>query len=434
MRVLYVLDEQGGGGSFHSLAEMINQLSLRHGVDPVVLTSGDNEHARAFREQGLEVVSCPYGSFMQSCPASKWKAPLKYSLAFAKYRAGLLRAPRAAEHAIDFSSIDLIHSNINRVDIGSQLARRNGIPHVQHIREFGDLDFGCWSYAREPGQHISEGADKVICISEAVLDYWVKNKGLDPIKAKVVYNGVDQSRFVPKNRRDDDVVRFVMCGNISETKGQMTVARAFAALPEETRCRATLDFYGELNSDAERIRSFASKEGLSSRVFLRGRSNNIPQVLADYDYGIVASRAEGFGRVLVEYMAAGLGVIASDAGANREILTDERGEIARFFPVENVGVLARQMNDAILSCQKESDKQSRALRRASAFTAENNAEKVWNVYQELRESTGVVLRQAHHVRVASCGFDPGPLCDKAVETSGASAFASSAAQGPRGRD
>lgn len=386
MRVLYILDEQGGGGSFYSMIEMISMLSNRHGVEPVILVSEGCNRYEELCGMGLEVVECPYGSFMQAKPSEPWKIPVKYLLYDAKYHFGRIFGPKFVEQAIDFNSIDLIHSNINRVDIGAQLAQRNNIPHVQHVREFGDLDFGCWSYVSNPGRHVSAGADELICISKAVRSYWVNAKCVNPNKTRVVYNGVNQSRFISKQKRYDDEVRFVMCGAISKTKGQMTVYEAFRSLPNNLRERSYLDFYGEMSPEAALINKRISKDGLSSRVRLLGRSSDIPQLLCRYDVGIVASRAEGFGRVTVEYLAAGLRVLASDSGANKELLTDEDGEIGEFFPVGDSSSLSKLMAGLIRKRSKNNDEMQRRIRRASAFTAELNADGIWRVYQEVLEA------------------------------------------------
>lgn len=53
---------------------------------------------------------------------------------------------------------------------------------------------------------------------------------------------------------------------------------------------------------------------------MKNYDENIREKLCEYDVGINCSFAEGFGRVTVEYMAAGLAVIASNRGANGEII------------------------------------------------------------------------------------------------------------------
>ena len=55
-----------------------------------------------------------------------------------------------------------------------------------------------------------------------------------------------------------------------------------------------------------------------------GYRNNLRENLSSYDIGVICSKSEGFGRVTAEYMAAELCVIASDTGANTELIENEK--------------------------------------------------------------------------------------------------------------
>lgn len=61
---------------------------------------------------------------------------------------------------------------------------------------------------------------------------------------------------------------------------------------------------------------------LTERITFKGFSTELTKELSHYDIGVVCSQAEGFGRVTVEYMLSGLAVIASNTGANPEIIVD----------------------------------------------------------------------------------------------------------------
>lgn len=386
MRVLYVLDEQPGGGAPRSMIEMVLYLREHYGVLPICVAARESKFVDTLRSAGVEVIVTPYGSFMQSRPYAAWKIPAKYVLGYVKWRALADRAARLVESAVDFSSINLIHSNINRIDLGADLARRNCRPHIQHIREFGDLDFGCWSYVREPGRYISRRSTRVIAISDAVRDYWVSKKGLDLAKVRRVYNGVDFSHFVPKMNRLDNLVKFVMVGNILEGKGQLDVVRAFFLMPKDLRSRARLDIFGTGAQEyIEAIEKAVDDNELNGLVRLMGQSDDIPEVLSGYDVGIVASRAEGFGRVTVEYMAAGLAVIASDTGANRELLTASDGDVGLFFNFGDLDGLAIHMTNLVLNAALRREMSARGLLRAGDFTVENNAASVFEVYRSALE-------------------------------------------------
>lgn len=392
MKVLYILDEQGGGGSFHSMREMVGQLVRRHGVEPIVLVSRMDAHAMELVNDGYEVIPSPYGSFMQSRPSASWKVPVKFVLELARYKVLCNRVLSDVKEKIRFKELDLIHSNINRIDVGAALGKLHRIPHIQHIREFGDKDFRCWSYIASPGKHISNGAAATIAISHAVADYWISEKGLDAKTAHVIYNGVDLSRFVEKKTRNDHTLRLVMVGNIIEGKGQLDAVKALTYLSDAQRRSVRLDFYGDGSACyiAEIQRTIEHSQ-LGGIVRLMGAVNDIPNVLSGYDVGLVCSRAEGFGRVTVEYMAAGLAVIATDGGANKELLRDSQGQIGYLYHFGDVGQLARAIEDCISNQRLVEEYGSRGKDRSKRFSAEANADAVFDLYRmvlrEIEERT-----------------------------------------------
>ena len=67
---------------------------------------------------------------------------------------------------------------------------------------------------------------------------------------------------------------------------------------------------------------YANQRGYLSQINFLGSINDVHERLGNYQIGLMCSRAEGFGRVTAEYMHAQLGVIASDSGANPELIQD----------------------------------------------------------------------------------------------------------------
>ena len=86
----------------------------------------------------------------------------------------------------------------------------------------------------------------------------------------------------------------------------------------------------------------ANEKGLGSVVHFRGYCNNVKELLPSYDVGVVNSKSEGMGRVTIEYMFAGLCVIASNRGANIEIM--KRSNSGFLYEYDNA--------DSIIQCIK----------------------------------------------------------------------------------
>ncbi len=134
-----------------------------------------------------------------STPVDNYKTPIKYAIALIRYLVGLRKSVRIAENAIDFDTVDVIHTNTPRFDLGIILARRHNIKHVIHLRENSFTFFHCWSYRPNPIAYMNSGASAFIAVSESVAKRWVA-KGLDENKIEVIYDGVDQSKKVKKCR------------------------------------------------------------------------------------------------------------------------------------------------------------------------------------------------------------------------------------------
>jgi glycosyltransferase involved in cell wall biosynthesis len=111
-------------------------------------------------------------------------------------------------------------------------------------------------------------------------------------------------------------------------KGHMDFLRA-ARLVADTYPTARFLLVGDPEWHAEpgyveSLRSLVQQLRLTEHVHFLGQREDMPQVYAAFDILVVASWAEPFGKVLVEAMAMGKPVVATDAGGPPEIVEDGR--------------------------------------------------------------------------------------------------------------
>lgn len=227
------------------------------------------------------------------------------------------------EKYIDFNTIDLIHSNISAVDFGCILANKHNIKHIMHIREFGQKDFKMKSYRIGYIDYLNECTNMFIAISEAIKDEWI-NKGIDKKKIVVVYNGIKTDNIKVKNEHKvEGKMRMIITGSLCEGKGQKRLLEAIVKLPDDIKSNIELDIAGEGVADYKQdLIDYVDNNKLNKCVNFIGYCNNVRDKICEYDIGMMCSKAEGFGRVTVEYMTAGICVIASNSGANVEIVDD----------------------------------------------------------------------------------------------------------------
>ena len=141
----------------------------------------------------------------------------------------------------------------------------------------------------------------------------------------VIPNGCDVSAIAERansvrtRRPAGDAFRLVMVARLDPIKDQSTLLRAFAAARVPGW---QLQLVGE-GPDRPRLEALARELGLNPLQVFLGRRSDIPELLGQADlFAFSTTTSEGFGIVLIEAMAAGLPVIASDVPACREVLFD----------------------------------------------------------------------------------------------------------------
>jgi glycosyltransferase involved in cell wall biosynthesis len=138
-----------------------------------------------------------------------------------------------------------------------------------------------------------------------------------------------------------------MVGRISPWKGQDVFLRAFGQAFSGDGARASIvgsPLFGEEDFDAE-IQALAASLGLGGRVTFTGFRDDVAAELRTMDVLVHASVIpEPFGLVVVEGMAAGLAVIASDAGGPSEVV--EHGVTGLLYPPGDVDALAAALRQA----------------------------------------------------------------------------------------
>lgn len=384
MRVLFISAGDYKYGAPKSMFELIVSLKNAYGVEPVLLTKKHNELNDKCDALGIENYSFWSRDIMAG---SAYRNPvlnmMKQCVKFCLYLwGGLTVRWQISQMGIDFDSIDIIHTNLNRNDIGCYISKKYNIPHIWHLRELGGRDYKIHAYRRDVTDYMNKNANCFIAISETVCRAWAE-RGLDAKKIKVIYNGLDVSCFKQRKMHVDDKVKIVMTGRIEPFKGQDQLIEAIGLLPDEMKKRIVVDIYGEAYSDYESyLRKNIKKMELEDIIHFCGYCNNVPEMLADYDIGIVASKAEGFGRVTVEYMLAGLMVIASDTGANTELIDDGRNGL--IYSYGDVQDLAEKIKKVIKNLELVNSVGREARKDAEEkYDNARYAREVYCLYEEL---------------------------------------------------
>lgn len=325
MKVIFITDPSTVGGATRSLVDVTSKLKEK-GIECVVCTGVLNKLNEELSSIGIENYVLGHKASMVVLPKAQWKKPIKYIWDLIAYRISTVLAVKKIRKLIDLKSVDIIHTNSARNDIGCYISKKYNIPHIVHLREFGQEDFGCVVLKRNYYNFLNKNTGLFVAISSAVKSSWIK-KGIDDKKIIIIYNGVSYKDIKMSNHdamKNSMALHCIIAGGVCEAKGQLYCVEAINLLPDDFKRNVFLDIVGWGDSEyMAKINAKVHEYRLENNIRLLGAKQSIHPILCDYQIGLMCSKSEGFGRVTAEYMFAGLGVIASNAGANPEIVQDE---------------------------------------------------------------------------------------------------------------
>ena len=169
------------------------------------------------------------------------------------------------------------------------------------------------------GRFILRRSERVVAVSGAVRDHVVSTLGVDPEKVDVVENGVDSVRFAPSSRTGDRfVVAFV--GRLIQNKGPLELVEAFRQL-DDPGAELRIAGQGPLEE------AVTEAAGDDHRIKLLGHRSDVPEILGDADVFVRCSTTEGRSLAILEAMAAGCAVVASDIEANAAMIDHDRNGV-----------------------------------------------------------------------------------------------------------
>jgi glycosyltransferase involved in cell wall biosynthesis len=261
-------------------------------------------------------------------------------------------------------------------------ARRQRIPCVWHLRELFDDVGGEMRVPPVAGkslvrQVIRHCASHVVVISRAVQENVVGEAARPPVT--IVPNAVDDAFFsryttqAESRKRlglPENVTLIGVPGTLRPMKGHEFFIQAAAVFAERyPECRFAITGDGE-HRFVEQLRAAVRQTGLSEKLTFLG---NVSDMIAFYracDIVCVPSRAEPFGRIVIEAFAVGVPVVATSVGGIRETIADgETGLLVEFGDVHGLArSLERLLDDAPLRGKLAGAAHADALSRFRAAT------------------------------------------------------------------
>lgn len=228
--------------------------------------------------------------------------------------------------------------------LGALAGRLTGAPVVvSSRRSLGDFKKGRPLF-RAIEQVANRCSDLLVANSEAVRDDVIRTEGADPARVLVVPNGLrlpePDARARARARQSlglgEPDLAVAVIANLIHYKGHRYFVEAWARVVARHRgARAFLLGEGPMRpAIEEQVRQL----GLGDAIVLLGRVENARDLLPAFDLYVQPSLEEGFSNAILEAMASGLPVVATDVGGNREAVRD--GVTGRLVPAADVRRLA----------------------------------------------------------------------------------------------
>lgn len=244
------------------------------------------------------------------------------------YRATKKLVSRLRDDELGFDVIDAHYFYPDGV-AAAMLGRALGRPVVISARGTDVNLIPDYSLPRRQILWAANQASAIIAVSDALKRRMV-DIGIAAEKITVLRNGVDSDMFAPmdqaETRSELGLTRptMVAVGNVLASKGQGIAIRALKIL-EDTE----LLIVGSGSHEGS-FRALAQKLGVADRVRFVGRvkQGDLPRYFSAADVSLLASQREGWPNVLLESMACGTPVVATNVGGVPEIITKpETGRI-----------------------------------------------------------------------------------------------------------
>lgn len=203
-----------------------------------------------------------------------------------------------------------------------------------------------------------KSCEQIVFVCHNQANYWYEKFPEIRQKSRVIYNGVDPEYFSPgqfvdagKQLREslgiDAGAKVIACiAGFRREKGHRNLVNAFACLAQNVHLLLAGD--GPLRPEIEAL---VQEYGLSGRIHFLGNLNDVRPVLAASDLSVLASTAvETFSMAMLESMAMGVPVVATDIGGlNEAVLPGKTGDLV---PIDDSKALSdalqRVLGDEVL--------------------------------------------------------------------------------------
>ena len=387
IKVLHIITRLDKGGSAENT--FLTIMGLYENGYEVSLMSGPVEEPRQdrgeqIRKQGMRYIFIP--------ELVRTVSPLKDLKALFKiYR--YLRKER----------FDIVHSHTSKAGLLGRLAAKlAGVPIIIHTPH-GHVFFGYFGLVKTKlfifvERMSSRLADKIIALtSREKKDHLLFNIANED-KFVVINSGVDLNKFktLPLNEIQNFKRKLGIPENslIVGTVGRLVPIKGPAFLIEAAKLivpkyPSTLFIFTGDGHLKQELKKKTLEMGIEDNIIFLGWRDDVARIISIYDILVLPSLNEGMGRVLVEAMALGKPIVASDIGGIPDLIT--HGKNGFLVPPKSPELLAKYIQILIEKKERRESMGQTGKKNALNFSRESMVERITALYKELLTQRHILL-------------------------------------------
>jgi glycosyltransferase involved in cell wall biosynthesis len=322
MKVAFLIQDARPHGANKCLLTVLEGLQDL-GVSVYVLSAADGLVIDKIKALGITVEIIPFKWWMSIKPVFKWsfyRLLKNISLIFPIIR------------LLNKWKIDVIYSNSLVIGIGAIVSFLLGKPHVWHIHEFGDLDYGFkfdWG-KRISGFIVNLSRKKTTC-SRAVQNYLNANLSLKDVQ--VVYNGIfSTTQFNDLYKKSHEYQKadslkfytFALVGFLFPNKGHEEALRGFSITVRKKPNIRLLIVGSGSPQHTNKLHILVEELGIADKVEFWGYLDDPSKAYLEADAVLTCSQCEAASLAILEAMATCRPVIGSARGGTPEFVENEK--------------------------------------------------------------------------------------------------------------
>lgn len=379
MKILYIVHDHKKNGATISFINLVQGL-INRGITPVIVT---NKQRKKDGNEDFDTFVSFYEIKCYEIPLvgmvlpqiNNWRSFIKFPLRIANMFFINLYSEFLLKEIIRKEKPDIVHTNVGIIHCGYHVAHQLKIPHIWHLREYQDKDFG-WKIYPSKQQFIKMLHNSyVITITFDILRYFSLERSPNAI---CIYNGILHYKNTKSIWPKDNY--FMSANNILPAKSMETTIMGFSKFVKVHK-----NYKLKICGTGDRHYIYTLKElirscGCESNVEWLGFVDNIPNLLSHSMGLIVSSKNEGFGRMTAEACFMGCMPIGKNTAGTKEIIDNTGGCI-----FNNAEELEERLSYVVNLTDDQYKKiMIQAQKRAvESYSIESNVDKTYEFYKSI---------------------------------------------------